>query len=101
MCQDVLLENPFLAKDAGLSKEVWEFRADVFKYDIRTFYPFFSSDLKIILRMDLIHASPPQIRFEPAHKKKSHKTLPMDCDSSAYFSQQCEPKPFSPPHNSI
>lgn len=24
----------------------------------------------------------------------SHKTLPMECDSSAYISQQLEPKPF-------
>lgn len=87
---------------SGIMK-VWEFGADVFKYDTLAFHTP-SSALKIIFaqfrnQSDSRYPSPDKI--SASTKKTSHKTLPTECDSSAYFSQQPEPKPFFFPNHSI
>lgn len=51
-----------------------------------------------IKEIHLILATPPKMRLA---EKKPQNINHVECDSSAYFSQQSEPKPFFPPHHSI
>lgn len=68
-----------------------------------TFYTPFDSALKVIfnqfrMQSDTLYPFHDKISASTHTHKKSNKILPIESDSSAYFSQQPEPKPFFPHH---